>query len=136
MTGCGGCCFEYKSTARRWNCFVSFFGCLSAVPIVYYSIEMRNVDVLDEIKEEIDYLRERDVKKYLFAILITLASFILILSCCGMMFKWMRNLGCTMLYGTVLLPIMAATLGVGIAAIYISYTASSAFEDTCQTLIE
>ena len=131
MTDCGGCCFEYKQTARRWNCFVSFFGCLSAAPIVYFSIKMRDADVLDQVEGEIEYLQETNIKKYLFVILITLSAFVALLGCVGMTFKWMRNLCCTMLYGTILLPVWAVTLGFGIAAVYISYTAADEFEKTC-----
>ena len=96
---------------------------------------MRETKVLDEVEDEIEYLSEYNIKQYLFVILMALASVILLLGCFGMTFKWMRNLCCTMLYGTVLLPIWVVTLGFGIAAIYISYTAADEFEKTCDTLI-
>ena len=75
-----------------------------------------------------------DVRTYLFIVLFGLAVFIVLFSCFGMLFKWMRNRCCTVLYGTCLLPLWVATVAIGGGAVFISYTAADEFEGECENV--
>jgi hypothetical protein len=132
------CCYESLKVARRWVCLFAFLSCLSAGGIVYFALEMDKATVLEKIEDEVEYvnyMNEYDVRQYLFHGLMTLAVFVAIFSCFGMTFKWMRNRPCIMFWGTLLLPLWLLTMGVGLAAIFISFTAADEFEKECDALV-
>ncbi len=129
------CCYESLKVARRWVCFWSFLSCLSAGGIVYFALIMNEVEVLIRIEDEVQYLNEYDIRQFFFTGLMTLAVFIVIFSCFGLSFCWIRNRPCIMFWGTLLLPLWLLTVGVGLAAIFISFTAADEFEKECETLI-
>jgi len=80
-------------------------------------------------------MNEYEIRQYLFTGLITLSFFIVLFACFGMVFKWIRNRCCIMLFGTLLLPLWALTVSVGLAAVFISYTAADEFEKECDALV-
>jgi len=63
-----------------------------------------------------------------------LAVFIAILSCFGMLFKWMRNRCCTIIYGTLMLPFWIIAISVGLSAMFLAHTAADEFTKECRKL--
>ena len=121
------CCFENKSTSRRCTLLWSFLSCLSGGAVIYFSIMLMWADVLEKVEEHIDYMEKYDVRTYLFVVLFGLAVFIVLFSCFGLLFKWMRNRCCTVMYGTCLLPLWIATVAIGSGAVFVSYTSADEF---------
>ena len=128
------CRFENKSTSRRCAFLWSFLSFLSGAAVIYFSIMLMWADVLEKVEKHIDYMEKYEVRTYLFVALFGLAVFIVLFSCFGMLFRWMRNRCCTVLYGCCLLPLWVGTMGVGFGAIFVSYTSADEFSKACEFL--
>ena len=129
------CFFENKKTSRRCTLLWSTLSFLSGGAVIYFSIMLMWADVLDKVEKHIQYMEEYDVRSYLFFVLFSLAIFITCFGCFGMLFKWMRNRCCTVMYGACLLPLWIVTVAIGAGAIYVSYTAADEFEKECKDLL-
>ena len=132
---CNFCCFENRRTQRRCTCIWSFLACLSGGGVIYFSTMLMYTDLVDKVEENIEYMNEYKVREYLFFALFTLGAFIVIFGCFGAIFKWMRNRCCTVLFGMCLTPLWIATVAIGGASVYISYTAADEFQDECDKLV-
>ena len=80
-------------------------------------------------------MNDYDVRSYLFYVLFVLAIFIVCFGCFGMLYHCMRNRCCIVTFGTCLLPLWTATIGIGFGAVYVSITASDEFENECKDLL-
>ena len=128
------CFFENKKTSRRCAILWSTLAFLSGGAVIYFSIMLMWADVLEKVEEHIEYMEKYNVRSYLFFVLFTLALFITCFGCFGMLFKWMRNRCCTVLFGTCLLPLWVAAVGIGAGAIYVSFISADEFENECKEL--
>ena len=126
--------FEYKQTGRRCSCAWSFLTLLAGAAVFYFTLQLGNSQVFKRVEDNIEYLNE-DVRSILIAWLYATAVLIILAGCFGMTFKWMRNKCCTVIYGSLLLPLLLLVLGIGVAAVYIAFTASDEFKKECDTLI-
>ena len=79
-------------------------------------------------------MRVEQIRSYLFTGLITLAGFIGVFSCFALLFRWMRNRCCTVIYGVLLFPFWIIALAVGLSAMFVAHTAADEFNKECNTL--
>ena len=129
------CILENRKTSRRCIILWSALSFLSGGAVIYFSIMLMWADVLEKVEKYIKYMDEYSVREYLFYVLFVLAICILCFSCFGMLFKWMRNRCCIIVFGTCLLPLWTATIGIGAGAIYVSIIAADEFENECKDLL-
>ena len=120
--------FENKSTGIQWIIFWVFLVTLSGAPIIYFAIMLSQVEALKWVDQDVKYsfsvINKSNSSDYLFNLWIVLASCIIGAGLFGMLFKWMRNRCCTVIYGTCLLPLWMITFAMGAVAVIISYTAT------------
>lgn len=129
------CCIENSRTSRRIVTLLSFLTLLSAGGIIFFAIQLENAETIKHVEDYIEWIRENEVRQNLFNGLIVLSSLIACFSCFGLTVKWMRNRCCMIIFGTLLFPLVIVTVVVGLASIYISYTAGDEFAKECKNLV-
>ena len=138
MCLCDRCIPENRRTGRRIVCGFGLLTFLSAGALIYFSLMFRDQETINKVELYITHmnnLNKYDLRRYLFTSLMTMSGFTILAGLFAMIFKWMRNKCCTVIFGCLMLPLWLYVLVLGLITLYVAIITEDAFVEECDNLL-